>query len=327
MKFLQLWLPLMLTCAICSCEQADRQVETKIGNAPAPTVAMPEKQPVIALILKTQTNPFFAEMEKGARRAEKEYSIKLKTSGGSQETSVQEQIELVEGSIAAKVDAIIISPSDSTLLVPVVKRAQDAGIRIINIDNSLDQKDMQNHHMQPIPLVSVDNETGSYRVVKSVLRQYAQPVEAAIIEGMSGAENGRLRVEGASRAFRENRLIKIVAHDSAHWKIDEAYGVAKNMFAAHPNIHVLFCANDLMALGAGQYIVDSGRKNVQVIGYDALEKAKQAIRSGKLAATVDQQAAEQGYQAVVFAVRALKGEKIPEIFLVDTKIVNAQSLN
>jgi ribose transport system substrate-binding protein len=324
MQIVRLLLVIYLAATLCSCNKTDnptRQSEAPVAAAPAQ-----KKQTVIALVLKTQTNPFFIAMEKGARRAEKEFGIKLITRGGSQETYIQEQIQIMEDVIDSKVDAIVIAPSDSELLVPVVKKAQDAGIAIINIDNSLSQKAMQNLHMKPIPFVSVDNEMASYSVVKSVTEKLDKPTQAAIIEGMPGAENGRLRVEGARRALSENPEIQIVGDETAHWKIDEAHAVAKKIFTAHPDIHVLFCANDMMALGAVQYIAESGRRNVQVIGYDALDEAIAAIKAGKLVATVDQQADVQGYQGVLFALRELKGEKLPDILLVDTKIVNAGTI-
>ncbi|MET3107340.1 ribose transport system substrate-binding protein [Oxalobacteraceae bacterium GrIS 2.11] len=306
---------------MCSCDRANNPASPS-GSSGSATTAV-KKRIVVALILKTQTNPFFIAMERGARRAEKEFGIKLITKGGSQETFVQEQIQIVEDVIESGVDAIVLAPSDSELLVPVVKKAQDAGIKVINIDNSLDQKTIQNLHMQAIPFVSVDNEKAGYEVVRSVIDSVNKPAQAAIIAGMPGAENGRLRIQGARRAFRENAAIKIVGEDSAHWKIDEAHDVAKKLFSAHPAIHVLFCANDMMALGAVQYVAESRRKDVLIIGYDALDEAKEAVRAGRMAATLDQQAGEQGYQGVVYALRALKGEKLPPTLLVDTKVVNA----
>jgi ribose transport system substrate-binding protein len=326
MRFARLFLFVVFVCALFACDKSTNPTAASGAASVSPRAPFPSKQFVVALVLKTQTNPFFIAMEKGARRAEKEYGIKLVTRGGSQETYIQEQIQIVEDVIESKVDAIVIAPSDSAMLVPIVKKAQDAGIVVVNIDNSLDQMAMQNLHMKPIPFISVDNEMASYQVVKSVIANLNKPTQAAIIEGMPGAENGRLRVEGAKRAFKENSSIKIVGDETAHWKIDEAHEVTKKLFTIHPNIHVLFCANDMMALGAVQYIAESGLKNVQVIGYDALDEAKQAIKVGTLAATLDQQADEQGYQGVVFAVRALKGERLPEILLVNTKIVDAASL-
>ncbi len=66
---------------------------------------------------------------------------------------------------------------------------------------------------------------------------------------------------------------------------------------------------------------------MKVAAYDALDEAQAGrSRRGQLAVTVDQQAAEQGYQGVLSAMRALKGEQLPEVLLVDTRLVTAESL-
>jgi len=65
---------------------------------------------------------------------------------------------------------------------------------------------------------------------------------------------------------------------------------------------------------------------VQIIGYDALDDAKAAIRAGHMRVTVDQQSAMQGYQGVVLAVRAMKGEKVPSTLTVDTHLVSVDTL-
>jgi ribose transport system substrate-binding protein len=57
-----------------------------------------------------------------------------------------------------------------------------------------------------------------------------------------------------------------------------------------------------------------------------LTEAITEIKSGRMAATVDQQAAEQGYQGVALALRMLNGEKVPAITLIDTRLVTAETL-
>jgi len=114
--------------------------------------------------------------------------------------------------------------------------------------------------------------------------------------------------------------------ESANWKIDEAFEVTKQMFNQHPDINALFCANDMMALGAIEYLQSSGRNDVLVAAFDALDQAKDAIRAGTLVATVDQQAAEQGYQGVLFAHRALAAEKLPLVMFIDTKIITTDNI-
>jgi ribose transport system substrate-binding protein len=233
---------------------------------------------------------------------------------------------LVEDLIAAKADAIVIAPGDSQRLVPTLKKAADAGIKIVNIDNRIDPDTVKQAGMQPIPFVSVDNDAGAYKVGKFLAEGVSGPTDAAILEGIRSANNGRQRMEGARRALLENRQIKVVASETANWNVDEAYTVTKGIFAKHPKTKIIFAANNMMAVGAIKYLQESGKTAVKVAGYDAVDEAIGEIKAGRMTATVDQQAAEQGYQGVALAVKLIQGGQVPERTLIDTRLVNASTL-
>lgn len=285
-----------------------------------------DKAPVlkVALIMKTLTNPFFIAVEKGARQAQRETGIDLRVMTATQETSVDQQVAIVESQIAARVNAIVIAPGDSRRLIPVLKRAQDAGIAVVNIDNRLSPQEMEASNMKPVPFISVDNAQAAYLSAKYIAGKTRRPAEAAIFEGIRAADNARERRRGAERAFSENPRVRVVASETANWKIDEAYEVAKQVFEKHPRISLVFCANDMMAIGVIRYLQESGNTKVQVAGFDALEEAKMAIRAGQMAATVDHQAGTQGYQGIMTALKIVRGEKVPDELQVDAWLVTAE---
>jgi ribose transport system substrate-binding protein len=296
--------------------------EKKEKSTPVPTPA----PYTIALVMKTLTNPFFVEMEKGARQAEQDMGIQLIVRTAAQETSIEQQIQIVDELIAEKVNAIVIAPGDSLELIPVLKKAQDAGIVVVNIDNRLDQQFSQEKGLVNVPFISVNNEQGAYLSAKVVSDLVKEPTEALIFEGIRSAGNAQDRKAGAERAFAENSNITVVASETANWKIDEAYTLAQTLFDAHPNVKVVFCANDMMALGVVQYLQETGRKDVLVAGYDALDEAKQAVKDGTMVVTIDQQAARQGYAGVDAAVKLLKGETVEPEVLVDVLVVTQETL-
>lgn len=299
---------------------------TRTETPPALTTPAPDKKR-IGFVMKTLTNPFFVEMEKGARRAEKALNIELLVKTAAQETSIEQQIQIVEDLITAKVVAIVIAPGDSQRLVPVLKKAAEAGIKLVNIDNRLDANSIKQAGLPPIPFVSVDNEKAAYASAKFIANGATPGSQAAILEGIRSADNAQQRAEGAKRAFAESKAIKLVASESANWKIDEGYIVTKQIFAKHPEIKLLFAANDMMALGALKFLQETKRSEVKVAAYDALDEAVAEVKAGRLAVTVDQQAAEQGFQGVTLATRLLKGESVPALMLIDTRLVTAATVN
>jgi len=324
---------LMLVASISGCNQAAEDtpppliVEDDGQAGKDPASGSGAEEITVALVMKTLTNPFFIEMEKGAREAESELGITLLVKTGAQETSIEQQITIIDNLIKEQVDAIVIAPADSTELIPVLKKAQDAGIVIINVDNRLDPDAAEQVGLTGVPYISVDNEQGGYLSAGYISDQLTAPTQVIILEGIRTAGNAEDRKNGALRAFGENDNVEVVAMETAHWKIDEAYEVTAQLFGLHPDIGAIFCANDMMAFGVLRYLDETGQADVLVAAYDALEDAKEAIRAGTLETTIDQQAALQAYTGVQYAVRALDGESLPSETLVDVMLVTQENVD
>ncbi|MEI6290853.1 MAG: sugar ABC transporter substrate-binding protein, partial [Chloroflexota bacterium] len=319
---------LFLSITACGANQAQNSGNTFIEatvNVPEGT-AKPENALQIALVMKTLTNPFFVEMESGARKAESELGINLIVKTAAQETSIQQQIEIVGELVKQKVDAIVIAPGDSKELIPALKKAQDAGIIVVNIDNRLDEDLSKKLGLVNVPFISVDNEKSAYLSAKYIADQIKTPSKVIILEGIMGAKNAQDRMAGAKRAFGENPNITIAASETANWKIDEAHDVTARLFQANPDIKAIFCANDMMALGAIQYLDEKNITDVLVAGFDNLQEAQQAVKDGKLASTIDQQAALQGYKGVEYAIKMIKGESVPPVTFVDVILITKDTL-
>jgi len=261
-------------------------------------------------------------MEKGARKAQSELGINLLVKTGAKETSIEQQIAIVEELINEKVDAIVIAPGSSIDLVPVLKKAQDANIKIVNIDNKLDKQQSEKLGLRNVPFISVDNEKGAYLSAKFISDKIIKPTNVVIIEGIRGADNAEQRKIGALKAFNENKNIKIVGSETANWKIDEANVVIEKIFKKEPSIGAVFCANDMMALGVIEYLNKVNKQDVLIAGFDALDEVKSAIKNKKMNVTIDQQADIQGHTGVKYAIDMLNGKEVPAETMIDAKIIS-----
>lgn len=276
-----------------------------------------KKELKIGFVMKTLSNPFFMSMEKGAKRAEKELGIKLEVQVGQEETSIEQQIAIVENMIAQKVDAICIAPGGSKEIVPVLKKAQDAGIPIINIDNRIDAEAAKAAGLKPIPYVGASNVDGGYLAGKYLAEQLQGKGKVAIIEGIQGVDNAEGRKNGAKKAFAEYKDIQVVASQSANWKTEEGLNVMTNILQANPDLNGVFCANDMMAFGAIQAIDPMGKSGkILVAAYDALDQSNVYIKEGKMISTVDQKPDDQGYYGVKFAIDLINKKEVPMEYMV-----------
>lgn len=108
--------------------------------------------------MKSLANEFFATMADGARRHQRDHidAYELIVNGIKDERDLSRQVSLVDEMIAQGVDAIVIAPADSKALVSACKRAQQAGIVVVNIDNKLDDHVLTDQGIE-VPFVGPDN--------------------------------------------------------------------------------------------------------------------------------------------------------------------------
>ncbi|HWA86669.1 MAG TPA: sugar ABC transporter substrate-binding protein [Opitutus sp.] len=264
-------------------------------------------KPRIALVMKSLANEFFSTMADGARAHQAQHAAdySLIVNGIKNETDLSEQVSLVEQMIAMRVAAIVIAPADSKALVPVLKRAQSAGIVVVNIDNRLDPAALADAGIQ-VPFVGPDNRAGAAAVGRVLTHRLAKGDPVAIIEGLPTADNGRQRRLGFEDAIHAAGL-SLVSEQSGEWEMERANTVASAMLTAHPELKAIFCANDSMALGAVAAVKDAGRAGkVLIAGFDNIKAMQPLIASGAVVATADQHADQLAAYGIEAALEILK---------------------
>src|SRR5690606_11512668 len=96
---------------------------------------------VVGLITKTEGNPFFVKMREGAQAKAKELGLDLRTFAGKFDGDNDSQVAAIENLISAGAKGFAIVPSDSSAIVPTIKKARDAGLLVIVLDTPLDPID------------------------------------------------------------------------------------------------------------------------------------------------------------------------------------------
>jgi len=269
-------------------------------------------QPRIALVMKSLANEFFLTMENGAKAHQKEHEddYDLLANGIKDELDVSRQIDLVEQMIAQKVDAIVIAPADSKALVPVCKKAQQAGIVVVNIDNKLDSEVLAASNVK-FPFVGPDNRKGA-KAVGDFLAQELKPGDKVIIvEGAPNAFNGIQRKLGFEDAMKAAGM-NIVSSQSGYWETDKANQVVAALLTEHRDVKAVLCANDSMALGAVAALRGAGSLDqVQVVGFDNIAAMQQLLKEGRVLATADQHADQLAVFGIEYALAMLKRSGAP----------------
>jgi len=269
-------------------------------------------KPKVALVMKSLANEFFQTMAEGAKKHQAAHAAdyELIVNGIKNETDLAEQVALVDQMIAQGVQALVIAPANSKALITVLKRAQDAGVLVINIDNKLDADTLKQAGLQ-IPFVGPDNRDGAKRVGEVLAKKLQSGDEVAILEGVTTAFNSQQRKSGFEDAMKAAGM-KIVSVQSGEWEMEKGSTVAAGLLTANPGLKALLCANDSMALGAAA-AVQSAQKagQVQIIGFDNISALKPLLADGRVLATADQHGDQLAVFGIEAALKALKDKSVP----------------
>src|SRR5690554_2460008 len=152
--------------------------------------------PTVALVVKTLNNPFFNDMQAGAEEMARELELNLIVQAAEREVDVEQQVQIVENLIQRRVDAIMLTPSGSREVVPVISRANDAGIPIINLDTRVDMDLLARDNAVIATFIGSDNYEGGYLAGKYVSDQLNGEGKVAILEGIPGHETADSRQQG-----------------------------------------------------------------------------------------------------------------------------------
>jgi len=295
---------------------------TLVSNVNAQTT-----NPRFAFILKTLANPFWVTMKEGIQAEAKKQNVTVDIFAVQSEADTQAQLQQFENLLNKGYDGIAFAPISPVNLIQAAAQAYKKGIKLVNVDEKVDMAALKSAGANIFAFVTTDNKAVGAKAANFIVQQIGpKGGEVAIIEGRAGAASGEDRKSGAASVFNNTPGFKLVASQPADWDRIKALDVATNIIQRFPNLKAIYCANDTMALGAMQAVINSG-ESILVVGTDGDPEAVDMVKAGKLAATVAQDPAAVGAEGLRQLIAAVKsGKQIPlndePLFIaVDSKLI------
>lgn len=264
-------------------------------------------------------------IEKAASDAKQPVQIEIA------DDDVNKQLSQVQNFIAAKVDAVIVNPVDTSATASMTKLANEAGIPIVYVNR------------QPIDMDKLgkgafvgSNEVDSGTLeTKEVCRQLkeAGKTEAGILvmQGDLANQAAVMRTKDVHDviATPDCSFIKIIDEQTAGWDPVKAQDLMTNWIAAGHKPDAVISNNDNMAIGAINAMKAAGwdMKSVIVGGVDATQEALAYMKAGDLDVTVFQNAAAQGGGAIDTAMKLAKGETVQSPVWVPFELVTPANMD
>lgn len=283
--------------------------------------------PTVALVMKTLNNPFFIDMQKGAKEAAEELDINLVVQAAEREIDVEKQMQIIENLIQRKVDAICLVPSGSREIVPAVIKANKAGIPVLNIDSRIDTAALKQAGGHVETFIGSDNVDGGKIAGEYIAQKLNNQGEVAVLEGIPGHETADDRLKGFRMVIDKIPGIEIVASQTANWERDQGFNVFQNILQSNPDVDALFACNDMMALGAIEAIAAMNKAGeIIVVGFDAIQDGREAIQQGLMDGSIAQHPYEMGKIAIEKASELLQGQDIPDFIPVKIELITEEDL-
>lgn len=274
-------------------------------------------QPVIGLITKTETNPFFVKMKEGAQQAATAKGAKLLSAAGKADGDNAGQVTAIENMMAAGAKTILITPNDSKAIVPAVKKAREKGVMVIALDSPT----------EPVEAVDALFATDNFKA-GVLIGQYAKaalggkPARIATLDLFPGHPVGIQRHNGFLAGFngakadaKTTELLKtpdVVCMADSYG--DQAKGQTgmENCLQKNPDINLVYTINEPAAAGAYKALKAAGKeKNVLIVSVDGGCQGVRDVKAGNIAATSQQYPLKMAAMGVEAGVEYAKtGKKV-----------------
>ena len=293
-KFLSIIMTLMLSSSLLvGCSAKDDGVQ-KIG-----------------LILSTLDNPFFVDLKTGIEKKANELGYDVVVLDSQNDPA--KEVSNMEDLTIKNVDVVLLNPVDSDSAIASVMIANGSNLPVITVDRVANGGEVVSH-------IASDNAAGGKMAADYLIEQLGGKGKIVELEGIAGSSATRDRGQGFEDGIK-NSDFDLIAKQSADFDRTKGLSVMENIIQSKGEIDAVFAQNDEMALGAQKALEDAKMNEVFVVGFDATDDAVEAVKNGKMAATVAQQPILIGEVAVKAVDKFLKGEKIDSFIPVELKLV------
>lgn len=259
----------------------------------------------IAVLLKPISNEYWKSMKAGIEDWATKNNVKVDVYAAESETNLSGQLDQMQNIITKNYSAICAAPLSAQNLVEGVINASQKGIPVVNIDETIDPAAVKAGGGSMVGEITTQNVTVGQKAGEFITKKIGKG-QVAIIEGTSGNLASSDRVKGATEYLNKQDGIKVFASQPGNWDRLISLDVATNIMQTYPDLKAFYCANDTMALGVYEAVVNAKKTDkIIVVGTDAIAGSKQSISEGKMAATVGQDNVGIGVACVKLAIKAV----------------------
>jgi fructose transport system substrate-binding protein len=286
--------------------------------------------PIVGLVTKTNTNPFFVKMKQGFEAKAKELGLTPQALAGKFDGDNDGEVAAIEQLIAAGAKGILLVPSDSVAIVPTVEKARKAGILVITLDTPLD----------PVTAADANFATDNFKAgqligqwAKGTLGDKAGSAKIATLDLASNEptvdylrHNGFLTGFGIPvkdpKHYAMSDSAQIVGSDVTAGSTDGGRKAMEKILQKADKIDVVYAINEPSADGGYAALKAAGKeKGVVVVAVDGGCNGIKSVKEGAIGATSQQYPLLMASDGVEAVAEYIKSGKKPSSIDTGEKLV------
>ncbi len=249
-------------------------------------------------------NPFYNTVSCGAKTEASKLGVGYSYQGAPT-FGVAEQTKILNGVIATKPGAIMISITDPTAMIAPLTAAKQAGIKLVAIDGDLNDKSIMTTNIQS------DGVQGGALAGDALAKAVGGKGSVLIIDNATGSVVSKARTDGFKQAIAKYPNMKVTGIQYSGNDISKAASIVSTTASTNKELVGVFGAETNNTEGALTGVRESGKTSIKVVGYDTSEPIVAALKAGSLAGTVVQYPRGEGASGVQAAVAAMQGKSVP----------------
>lgn len=268
----------------------------------------------IILINQGSGQPYIAAYKNCFEKAEKDLNIKVNLVDGGWDAN--QQANAIQNAISSGADGIVISPVDPSAVCTYVDEALDAGIEVCALTTQIGTGDAEDPvYPETVGLVGhIETEVG--RTAMDIAAEALdRSGKIAIIEGTPGMSDTEGRKKGIDEENKEYPDIEVVSRVCGEWVVDKAYTAMQNIIQSNPEVELVICHSDNMAVGAAKALEDADMTDkVKIVGIGGSKDALDLIKKGEIYGTIMYVPETEAYTALEATAKVVRGEAEKETF-------------
>jgi erythritol transport system substrate-binding protein len=274
---------------------------------------------LIVIITPGHDNPFFKTAADSADAKAKAMGYQTKVYVHNDDANLQSQY--FDLAISDKALAIICDNAGADATIAAVQKAKNAGIPTFLIDREINATGVA------VSQIVANNYQGAQQVGEFFVRLMGESGDFVELVGRETDTNAHVRSDAFNDVIGQYSNMRRVARQTANWDQAEAFRVMQSIIQAQPNIKGVICGNDTMAMGVMAALINAGKGNVFVCGFDGSNDVRDSILRNEIKATGLQQIARIAEIAVEQADRYIKTSSTgqPEKQLIDCTLITVDN--